>query len=475
MMKALFLQPPSQGGNDGGARARYQARREIRSFRYPTWLAQSAALVPGSKLVDATPARIGMDTILPLAKDYDLVVMHSSQVSFSNDAKVAAALKEQNPALKIGVVGARVAVDPAGSLETAPAIDFVGRNEFDYTIKDVAEGRAFRDIDGLSFRNAEGIIVHNAERPALEDMDRLPFVTELYRRDLKIEDYFVGHLRHPYISFHTGRGCESLCSFCLLPQTVGGHKYRVRSADHVAEEVAYCQKAFPQVREYFFEDDTFTDNLPRAEEIARRLGKLGVTWSCNAKANVPCDTLKVMKDNGLRLLVVGYESSCSKILHNIRKGVQIDTARHFTKDCHKLGILIHGTFILGLPGETRESIQETIRFATEINPHTIQVSLATPYPGTRLHREATENGWFDTADAELTGERGVHIAPLGYPHLAHSEIYDSIETFYKSFYLRGSKIGSIVWDMIRTSGMTKWHLREGVGFARFLSAPKSAC
>ena len=226
--------------------------------------------------------------------------------------------------------------------------------------------------------------MHNQDRAILEDMDQLPFVTEVYKRDLRIEDYFIGYLLHPYVSLYTGRGCKSRCTFCLWPQTVGGHRYRVRSPGHVAEEIALARRYFPQVREFFFDDDTFTDNLPRAEAIARELGKLGVTWSCNAKANVPRETLKVLKDNGLRLLLVGYESGNQQILHNIKKGMRIEVAKRFTRDCHELGIKIHGTFILGLPGETQETIEETIRFATEINPHTIQVSLAAPYPGTFL-------------------------------------------------------------------------------------------
>src|SRR5262249_43205134 len=150
----------------------------------------------------------------------------------------------------------------------------------------------------------------------------------------------------------------------------------------------------------------FTDDLPRAEAIAKELSKLGVTWSCNAKANVPYATLKVLRDNGLRLLLVGYESGNQQILHNIKKGMRVDVARRFTKDCHTLGIAIHGTFIMGLP-ETKETIQETIRFATDINPHTIQVSLAAPYPGTFLFNQAMKNGWLDDAHAELVNEDGV--------------------------------------------------------------------
>ena len=467
-MKTLFLQPPSFGGFDGGAGSRYQAKREIRSFWYPTWLAQPAALVEGSRLIDAPPAGIGMEPVLAAAREHDMVVVHTSTPSFASDVKVAQALKDAKPSLKIGFVGAKVAVQPGESLAAGPCIDFVARNEFDFTIKEIADGRDLPAVDGISYRDAGGTIVHNRDRAIIEDMDSLPFVTDVYKRDLRIEDYFIGYLQHPYISIYTGRGCKSRCTFCLWPQTVGGHRYRTRSPAHVAAEIAAAQKMFPQVREFFFDDDTFTDDLPRAEAIARELGKLGVTWSCNAKANVPRDTLKVLKDNGLRLLLVGYESGNQQILHNIKKGMLIDVARRFTKDCHELGIKIHGTFILGLPGETKETIEQTIRFATEINPHTLQVSLAAPYPGTALYKQALENGWLNAEHAELIDDTGIQIAPLDYPHLSHGEIFDSVEVFYKRFYFRAPKIASIVGEMVRSPQMMKRRLREGVEFFQFI-------
>lgn len=469
MMKTLFLQPPSFDGFDGGAGSRYQAKREVKSFWFPTWLAQPAALVEGSKLIDAPPARLGMEPVIRAAKDSELVIIHTSVPSFASDVKVAAQLKTEKPGLKIGMIGAKVAVQPDESLKKAgEAIDFVCRNEFDFTIKEIAEGRDWSTIDGMSWRNAENQIVHNKERAMLEDMDQLPFVTEVYKRDLRIEDYFIGYLMHPYVSFYTGRGCKSRCTFCLWPQTVGGHRYRVRSPGHVAEEIRNGMKLFPQVKEWFFDDDTFTDDLPRAEAIARELGKLGVTWSCNAKANVPRETLKVLRDNGLRLLLVGYESGNQQILHNIKKGMRVEVAEKFTRDCHELGIKIHGTFIMGLPGETKETIEETIRWATKINPHTIQVSLAAPYPGTFLYNQAVENGWLDAANAELIDEHGIQIAPLHYPHLSHTEIFDNLETFYKRFYFRAPKIAAIVGEMVTSPQMMKRRLREGVEFFQFL-------
>lgn len=471
MKKTLFLNPPSFEGFDGGAGSRYQAKREIRSFWYPTWLAQPAAMVDGSRLIDAPARGLELSDVLPMARAYELLVIHTSTPSFASDVKVAEAFKAANPDLLTGFVGAHVAIAPEPSLETSSSIDFVARNEFDYTIKEVAEGRPLADIAGLSYRRGD-VIIHNPERALIEDMDALPFVTEVYKRDLNIEDYFIGYLQHPYISLYTGRGCKSHCTFCLWPQTIGGHRYRKRNPKSIAAEIALAQQSFPQVKEFFFDDDTFTDDLPRAEETARLLGKLGATWSCNAKANVPYDTLKIMKDNGLRLLLVGYESGNQKILHNIKKGMRVDWARQFTHDCHKLGIVIHGTFIVGLPGETHETIEETIRFAREINPHTIQVSLAAAYPGTYLYRQAQENGWL--RNAHLIADTGVQISSLEYPDLSHEEIFQAVERFYKQFYFRPSKIGEITFEMLKSWDMTKRRLREGVEFFQFLYGRKDA-
>ncbi len=431
-------------------------------------------MVENSRLIDAPPHKTTLDDVLGIAKDYDNVVMHTSVPSFKSDVKVAEAMKAVNPALKIGMIGAKVAVDADKSLRDGPVIDYVARNEFDFTIKEVCDERDLSSIAGLSYRNAQGVIVHNEDRAILEQMDDLPWVTPVYKRDLKMENYFIGYLKHPYISIYTGRGCKSRCTFCLWPQTVGGHRYRTRSVENVIEEIAWAKKAFPQTKEFFFDDDTFTDDLPRAEAIAKGLGKLGVTWSCNAKANVPRKTLEVLRANGLRLLLVGYESGNQQILHNIKKGMRIEVAEKFTKDCHELGIAIHGTFIMGLPGETQETIQQTIEWARKINPHTIQVSLAAPYPGTFLYNQAVENGWLDADNAELVDENGVQIAPLHYPHLSHAEIFDNVETFYKAFYFRPKKIASIVGEMLTSPDMMKRRLREGVEFREFLKDRKGA-
>ncbi len=471
--RTLFLNPPSFEGFDGGAGSRYQARREVKSFWYPTWLAQPAAMVGGSRLIDAPPDGLTVEQVAPLARDYELAVLHTSTPSFRNDAMFAARLKEENPNIQVGMVGAHVGVLPLQSMAGAPGVDWVAVGEFDYACAEIAAGKPLAQVAGIAYRE-NGRVQFTATRPPIEDMDALPFVVDVYKRDLKIENYFIGYLKHPYVSLYTGRGCRSKCTFCLWPQTLGGHRYRVRSADNVEREMALAKKHFPQVKEFFFDDDTFTDDLPRAEEIARRLGRLGIRWSCNAKANVPRKTLEILKENGLRLLLVGYESGDEQILINIKKGVRLDIAREFTKNAKELGIAIHGTFIVGLPGETPETIQKTIRFACEIEPETIQVSLAAPYPGTALYRQAQDQGWLQIQTGDLVDTHGVQIAALNYPGLSSTLIFNSVEEFYRKFYFRPRKIFSLFGGMLRDPEVMRRRLREGVEFFRFLHERKES-
>lgn len=474
-MKTLFLNPPSFEGFDGGAGARYQAKREIKSFWYPTWLAQPAAIVgEDAKLVDAPADELTVDQTMALAKGFELAILHTSTPSFANDIKVAQRLKDEIPGIKIGFCGAHVAVMPEKSLLASTAIDFVCGKEFDYTIAEVAQGRDLADVDGLSWRDKNGKIHHNRDRELIHDMDTLPSVLDVYKRDLKIENYFIGYLQHPYLSLYTGRGCPARCTFCLWPQTVGGHNYRTQSANYVIEEMRRAKELFPQVKEFFFDDDTFTADLARTEEIARGLGKLGIEWSCNSRANVPYETLKVMKDNGLRLLLVGYESANEEILVNIKKGVKKDRYVQFAKDVKKLGIITHGTFIVGLPGETKETVEETIKFACEIDPETIQVSLAAPYPGTYLYDQAVREGWLDAPKLEHLDGLGQQTAAIGYPHMKTVDIAEALETFYKRFYFRWKPISRIVKEMLEDRKVMMRRLREGKEFFTFMFSRKGS-
>jgi hopanoid biosynthesis associated radical SAM protein HpnJ len=398
--------------------------------------------------------------------------MHTSTPSLANDVKCAAAIKQQNPSTKIGFIGAHVAVLPQKTLEENPIIDFVCRHEFDYTCKELAEGNPYHEIKGLSYRDQVGQIHHTPERELIHDWDAMPSVLPIYHQHLDINKYFIGYLLHPYISFYTGRGCPAKCSFCLWPQTIGGHQYRAKSPEAVGKEMEKAKYLFGNtVREYMFDDDTFTIDKQRAIAISGHLKRLNLTWSCNARANLDYETLKALKKNGLRLLLVGFESGNQEILDGIRKGVKLEVARQFMQNCRKLGIKVHGTFIIGLPNETEETIEETIRFACEVNPHTIQVSIAAPYPGTELYRQAQENDWFNRQN--LVTDSGIQLSTLAYPNLSATQIENGVEKLYRRFYFRPQTIIPIVQEMLGDSQMLKRRLREGKEFFAYLKERKN--
>jgi radical SAM superfamily enzyme YgiQ (UPF0313 family) len=237
------------------------------------------------------------------------------------------------------------------------------------------------------------------------------------------------------VALYSTRGCPAQCTFCLWPQTLSGHPWRKRSSDDVAREMAKAKEYWPYVKEFFFDDDTFNIQKARTIELCAKLKPLGLTWSCTSRVTTDYETLKAMKEAGCRLLIVGYESGDPQILKNIKKGATVERARQFTKDCHKLGLVIHGDFILGLPGETRQTIRNTINFAKELDVETIQVSVAHAYPGTELYDHVVKNG-FLAADAKMVDEGGHQMVQIQYPDLPAEEVMEMVHRFYDEYYFR---------------------------------------
>jgi radical SAM superfamily enzyme YgiQ (UPF0313 family) len=316
--------------------------------------------------------------------------------------------------------------------------------EFDYSVVEFAQGKPLSQIPGAGYRQNGGFRL-NPPRPQLqtEDLDKLPFATDVYKRDLTIENYNVPFLLHPFVAFYTSRGCPALCTFCLWPQTLSGHAWRVRSSENVAREVRQALQYFPQAKEFFFDDDTFNIRKERVLEVCSKLKPLGFRWSCTARVNSDYETLKAMADAGARLFIVGYESGNPQILKNIKKGATVEQAREFTKNCQKVGIRIHGDFIIGLPGETKESIKQTIDFAKELDVETIQVSIAHAFPGTELYDQLNGKNFMSTeAVADLGGHQLPHIE---YPGLPREEMMAAVNRFYDSYYFRPR----VVWRIVR--------------------------
>ena len=441
-MRTLFLNPPSFEGFDGGASSRWPASREIESYWYPVWLCYPAGLLPDSKVVDAPPHGISIERTVEMARDFELLVLFTSTPGFHVDVKMAGMMKDVNPKLKVAFVGPPVTTEPEKTLRASSAIDFVVRREFDYQIADFAKGKPLEELPGVSFRKNGGI-VNNPESGVIENLDELPWVTKVYKRDLDVTRYNVPFLLNPFISFYTSRGCPAMCTFCLWPQTHSGHRWRLRSSDDVANEVRYALKQFPQVKEIFFDDDTFNYQKARTLDLCAKLKPLKFTWSCTSRVTTDYETLKAMKEAGCRLLIVGYESGDQQILKNIKKGATVEMAERFTANCKKLGLLIHGDFIVGLPGETPATLRKTIDFAKRLDNETIQVSIAHPYPGTEFYDYAKKNDLI-TIDA-MTDEVGHQLPTVIYPGLDRAELVDWVERFYGEYYFRPR----VIWRVVR--------------------------
>ena len=471
-MKPLFLNPPTFEDFDGGAGARYQASREVTSFWYPTWLCFPAGMIPGSRVVDAPVQRFDLDACLAIAKGFDMVVMYTSTPTLALDIATARRIKEQKPATVTVLTGPHVSVLPEESLRLGEGvIDIVCRGEFDYTTKELCEGREWDRVDGISFWK-DGKIHKTTDRSPIQDLDALPFVAPVYKRDLPIAEYVIPHFKNPYVSIYSSRGCPSKCIYCLWPQTFSGRAMRTRSPQNVYDEVKWIVDNIPEMRELSFDDDTFTADRTHAREVAAKLKPLGISWTVNARANCDYETLKIMREAGLRHVVVGYETGNEQILKNIKKGVTKQQAIDFTKNCKKLGLSVHGAFIMGLPGESHATINETIEFAKALDLNSIQASLASPYPGTEFWDLCRTEGWI--ASESYIDDTGHQMCIINYPHLSNKDIFNAVELFYDKFYFRPKYILRSIGRMIMDGEERKKLLKEGKQYLAYMRKRKEA-
>ncbi len=445
-LKTLFLNPPSFEKFDGGASSRWPATREIESYWYPVWLAYPAGMLEGSRLLDAPPHHVSWQEVNNICKDYEFLVVFTSTMGWTGDQRMAEKIKEDHPNIRIAFVGPPVTTDPDRALDECRALDFICRREFDFSVVEYANGKPLNEILGISYRDANGVIQHNPDRPQVEDLDAMPWVTDIYARDMDVTKYNVPFLLHPYVALYSTRGCPAQCTFCLWPQTLSGHAWRKRSTDDVAAEMAHAKELFPHVKEFFFDDDTFNIQKARTIELCAKLKPLGITWSSTSRVTTDYETLKAMREAGCRLLIVGYESGDPQILKNIKKGATVERARDFTRDCHKLGLTIHGDFILGLPGETKESIRNTIEFAKALDIETIQVSIAHAFPGTEFYDYAKKNG-FITNEA-MSDAGGHQMAHIEYPGLPVEYVLEMVHRFYDEYFFRPKQAFRVVWKAI---------------------------
>ncbi len=466
VMKTLLLNPPSFEKFDGGAGSRWPVSREIESYWYPVWLTYAAGMLEGSRLLDASPHRITQQMCVEMVRDYEFLVVFTSTVGFDVDVNLVRRMKVVNPHLKVCMVGPHVQNEPVKSLNASRDIDFVVRGEFDHAIVEFAQGKPREKSLGIAYRDAGGAVRFTEPRAQLhtDELDALPYATDVYQRDLKIENYTVPFLLHPYVSLYTTRGCPALCTFCQWPQTISGHAWRVRSVDNVVREISQALQYWPHLKEFFWDDDTFNIRKDRVLALCEKFKPLKFRWSCNARVHSDYETLKAMAEAGARLFIVGFESGDDQILKNIKKGATASMAREFAKNCKKVGIRIHGDFILGLPGETKETMQKTIEFAKELDCETVQISMAHAFPGTELYNYAQSNGFLRTE--ALTDSTGHQLPHIEYPGLSREDMMAGVSRFYDEYYFRPKIVWRIVKEALWDSNERKRLYHEAVEFLR---------
>lgn len=452
MLRILFLNPPSVSRFDA-AGARFQARRKANTMWYPAWLAYATGLCQQEfrvNLIDCPAEGIRLADLIERLRNEvpQIAVIYTSTPGIMNDIRVCQELRNQFPEIKTILVGPHVTVLAEPTMRLSEAVWGVVRGEFEYTILELAraleKGQGCSDIQGLSWRD-DGKIAHNPDRSLLEDLDALPFVAPVYKEFLDIDRYYLSFALHPYVPIYSSRGCPARCTFCLWPQTISGHKLRARTPENVVAELEYIAQEMPRVQEIVFDDDTFTADTKRVQRICDLILEKGLklTWSANARANVDRETLKKMKKAGCRLLMIGYESGNDEILRLVKKGVSMERMEAFSRDAKSEGIMLHGGFIIGLPGETKETIKNTVAFAERLGLDSGQFSVATPLPGTEFYDWCREQGFlgedvFLNANnlEALLDDSGYQSSILEYPGLSGREIIEAVDRATVSFYWR---------------------------------------
>jgi len=431
---------------------------------YPKWLAYATGVLEETfevRLVDAPARKLNKEDVIKDVKKFkpNLIVVDSNFSSLSNDINVTKSLKEHTGATTV-LVGPPASQFLEQILKNG-GVDVVAKFEYDFTLREIAEaiekGNGFKEIKGISYKE-NGKIVHNPNREftTSEDLDNMPFVSKVYKKHLNIRDYFLSQSLYPEVQIFAGRGCPHRCTFCSWPVTLMGRKYRARSAENIADEFEWIKENLPEVKEIFIEDDTFTINkkLVRqfCEEIKKR--KIDITWSCNARADLDYETMKKMKETGCRLLIVGYESGSDEILKNIKKGITTEQMKNFTEEAKRAGLMIHGDFIIGLPGETKETADKTLKFIKELKPNILQVAIASPIPGTEFYDYVKENGFLLVDDLEESLDSwGAQKCIISYPHFTKEDIENYVDRALKEYYLSPSYIPVALKNILRRNGL----------------------
>ena len=455
-MKVLLINPPFLPKFSRSSRS--PAVTKSGTIYYPLWLAHAAGLLEKRghevMLLDFPAEGKELEDYRQRIKEFGpgLVVCDTSTPSIDSDVRALETIKSWFPVPPLSVlVGTHPSAMPEETLALSPAVDAVARREYDWTLCEMADGAALDQVTGISFRR-EGRVMHNPDRKYAEDLDEIPFVSQVYKKHLNISNYFYAHCRNPVISIFAGRGCPNRCFYCLYPQVMFGRCYRHRSAAHFVAELAYIQREFPEVQEVLIDDDNFTADQDFVAQICDGIvqRELNLTWTCEARVNLRYEIMVKMKGAGCRLLVAGFESGDQEVLDRINKGITLKQSGEFVRNARKAGLRVHGCFMMGNPGENEQTLQRTLDFALGLPLDTAQFFPLMVYPGTEAYSWAKKEGYIRASSFRqwLTPE-GMHNCILQTEKLSANDLVDFCDYARRRFYLRPWYLTHKTIDILR--------------------------
>ena len=446
-MRVLVTNPPWPGPGYGArSDVRWPHKRSDKFIEYPIYLAYVVAVLERAEIevefVDAVVEEMSIPDFTAAAAKINpnMVVVECSTPSIKYDLLTARSLKEKMSDVFIVLIGSHPTFFHREIIRDNPQVDAICRGEFDLTVKDLAaalsNGDRLNKVEGITYRDSEGIQV-NQDRRLIENLDELPFpARHIVKGDRYRQGTFTGKHCTTVVS---SRGCPYGCTYCLWPRTLYGSRFRARSAENVVAEVEQLVKDF-QIDEIYFDDDSLALNRARILRICQLITQKGikVKWIPQCRVDsMDEDVLGAMKGAGCHYIRFGVESGSQKMLNIMRKKVALDQIERAFELCRKAGIKTQAFFVLGIPGETPQTIRETIEFAKKLRPDSAQFAVVIPHPGTALYEICQRGGWLKYGSWE---DFSACNSLIETPELSRRDVEKARVRAYREFYFRPSYI-----------------------------------
>jgi radical SAM superfamily enzyme YgiQ (UPF0313 family) len=469
----LFVNPPSPDGRiyirDIDRSGRYSREDTIWPQSNLAYLAAAVSDRYSVDLVDCIAVRMDWDALKEYINNKKPRYVVSNVISsiVSNDVKAGALA--HNIGAKTIVIGPHVTALPKESLEKYPELDYVIIGEAEEGIRELIDAiedkKPLDTVRGIGFKKDDGTICITGDRPPIEDLNALRYP----RHDLlPLDKYVLPIIGKKYTFVMTSRGCPFNCIFCRSP-VMWGKKVRKRSPDNVIGELKELKKI--GVDNIIFHSDTFTLDRKWILELCQKMidEKLNIRWIANSRANtIDKELLTLMKAAGCWMIAYGFESGSQEVLDRSKKEITLEQIRNAARWTDEAGIRIWGYFIIGLPGETKETIDQTIRLAKELPLTIANFAIGAPYPGTEFFQTAKANKWLLSVDWEKFDQN--YSAVVGYENFSADDIVNGVRRAYREYYLTPKEFIKIIGTIrsfqdLRMLGKTGFkHLKMMYGY-----------